>query len=166
MELRYSAAVNSLSAALIMVFSPFVCRFRGQNAIFSASLGIIIYTIVKSIVVECGWGFAVTVGVSVGLLIESSVILFGIILFTEFDSYSGRRSVCCRKRGRACSAFLCRLCNRKGNRGNERNNSCGIQRRLCGWLFCYGNVFSDVCKFIGIYYGAFAYCAWMQCAFS
>lgn len=85
MELRYSAAVNSLSAALIMVFSPFVCRFRGQNAIFSASLGIIIYTIVKSIVVECGWGFAVTVGVSVGLLIESSVILFGIILFTEFD---------------------------------------------------------------------------------
>ena len=83
MSINISAASNVLSAAAVMLISPLLCKTERKEGIFSASLGIILYRIVKSIIVECGWEFAAAAGVRTGILLEAASMCCGLVLFSE-----------------------------------------------------------------------------------
>lgn len=85
MSVQYSAAACVLSAAAVMLVSPPLSRTGRKSGIFSASLGIILYRIVKSIIVECGWEFAASAGIRTGLAIEMLTMCCGIVLFGELE---------------------------------------------------------------------------------
>ena len=83
MELKNTAAACVLSLAAVMLISPLLSRAGKRGSIFSAALGIILYRIVKSIIVECGWGFAAAAGIRQGLALEALAMCCGIVLFGE-----------------------------------------------------------------------------------
>lgn len=88
MYFRYSVASGILSAAAVMLAFPLIGRTRWKNGIFSAYLGIIIFRIVKSVIVECGWGFAAAAGIRTGLILESLAMCCGLVLFREVGELS------------------------------------------------------------------------------
>ena len=77
------AAACVLSAAAVMLLSPWICRSWENSRVFSAAQGIILYAIVKSIIVECGWGFAAAAGVRPGLMLEAIAMCGGLTIFGE-----------------------------------------------------------------------------------
>ena len=77
------AAACVLSAAAVMLLSPWLCRSWANSRVFSAAQGIILYAIVKSIIVECGWGFAAAAGVRPGLMLEAIAMCGGLTIFGE-----------------------------------------------------------------------------------
>lgn len=96
MELKYAAAACLLSIAAVMLISPLLCRSQRQCGIFSAALGIIIFRIVKSIFVECGWELAAAAGTNTGLFLEALMMGCGIVFFYEINkvfSESGSKKV-------------------------------------------------------------------------
>ena len=86
MRINEPAVSWAVSAAVVMTLAPFAVRSRRQCGIFSVSVGIIMYTIAKSIIVECGWGFAAVSGVVPGVLFEATVMCCGIILLREMKA--------------------------------------------------------------------------------
>ncbi len=90
MQVKYWAVSGLLAVTAVMMCAPFLLRIRRRNLIFSACLGIILYRIVKSIFVECGWGFAACSGVLAGGLLEAGAMCGGLFLFRELrGGYSG-----------------------------------------------------------------------------
>ena len=83
--MKYAAATGILSVAAVMLFSPFLFRAGQKRGIISAAVGIIIYTIVKSIFVECGWGLAASAGTYAGLIAETVMVGLGIAFFSELN---------------------------------------------------------------------------------
>lgn len=66
-----------------MLLSPVILRARQKSGIISAAIGIILYTIVKSIFVECGWGLALAAGPFAGFFAETVMLGCGIAFFRE-----------------------------------------------------------------------------------
>ena len=91
MILKYAAAKGMLSFAALMLLAPFLLRARRREGVFSAAVGIILYTVVKSIIVECGWGFSAAGGVYAGLAAEAVMLGCGIAFFSQLRiALSGR----------------------------------------------------------------------------
>lgn len=83
MFMQYSLAKAMLSASFTALLSPFLSRTGQSGRLFSAAVGIILYTIVKSIIVECGWGFASAAGIFGGMVAEIVLLGCGIAFFSE-----------------------------------------------------------------------------------
>ena len=78
MPITYCAAACLVSVAAALLLS-FACSRPGRkDGMFSAALGIIVFRIVKSMIVECGWGFAAVAGTTNGLVLESLLTLCGL----------------------------------------------------------------------------------------
>lgn len=78
------SCVMSLSGAALLAVSA--CRAKNAKNcadIFSAALGIMIFVCVKSIFVDCGWGFAALFGVLSGLAAQLAMTLGAFIFFRE-----------------------------------------------------------------------------------
>ena len=90
MPITYCAAACLVSVAAALLLS-FACSRPGRkDGMFSAALGIIVFRIVKSMIVECGWGFAAVAGTTNGLVLESLLTLCGLFFFSEVAE-SGKR---------------------------------------------------------------------------
>lgn len=83
--MKYSAALWMMSVSAAAVLSQILCRCGRRMGIYSAALGIILYRIVKSIFVECGWCLAAFAGSAVGFVLEASVMCWIMLLFRGRD---------------------------------------------------------------------------------
>lgn len=100
MFMQYSLAKAMLSASFTALLSPFLSRTGQSGRLFSAAVGIILYTIVKSIIVECGWGFASAAGIFGGMVAEIVLLGCGIAFFSEV------KDILRAGRGKACFRFV------------------------------------------------------------
>ncbi|MEE3404036.1 MAG: hypothetical protein VZR73_08135 [Acutalibacteraceae bacterium] len=83
MQIKYAAISCAMSLTVIMLLSPLISRKGDNRRVFSTGTGIIIYRIVKSIFVECGWGFAAASGVLAGLFFETAAMGMGMLMCKE-----------------------------------------------------------------------------------
>ena len=131
------AAACVLSAAAVMLLSPWICRSWENSRVFSAAQGIILYAIVKSIIVECGWGFAAAAGVRPGLMLEAIAMCGGLTIFGELGDDADRSGACTVKRRiRHRQSVRRRSCYRCGLHCLQRRSACGrkVGNLLCGSL--------------------------------
>lgn len=82
-ELKYAIISGVLALSLAIMTGVPMSHSRKTTDFFSASMGIIICTCVKSIFVDCGWGFASIFGTGVGLAVELTVMLASLAFFRE-----------------------------------------------------------------------------------
>lgn len=86
MVLNYVLVSCVMSLSIVALLSVFACRgknVKNRADIFSASLGIIIFVCVKSIFVDCGWGFAAFFGVLSGFAAQLAMTLGAFVFFRE-----------------------------------------------------------------------------------
>lgn len=83
MNFIYILISSLLSISMIAIISIFTKRIHSSSVIFSASAGIIIFSCVKGIFAECGWGFAALFGVKTGIVVQVILFAAGVFFFLE-----------------------------------------------------------------------------------
>lgn len=73
----------SLSISGLLAVAAARTEKKRRDDIFSASLGIIIFVCVKSIVTDCGWSFAALFGVPCGFAAQMGMTLGAFVFFRE-----------------------------------------------------------------------------------
>lgn len=107
MVLKYVLVPCMTSLSITALLAVPACRAKNAENradIFSASLGIIIFVCVKSIFVDCGWGFAALFGVLSGFAAQLAMTLGAFVFFRELrgSDFLGRGGHAAQNMGLLC----------------------------------------------------------------